>query len=323
MPHQGDSVPTPVFIPPLELVHKLPEPEPEPESVEVGRRWSAAQLWMLGTLFVASGCGMVAAGPGTMCFGIFGMSSDAQLGLSGADISRLLSVGSAGFSLGKLVGGPVSDRLGGKHTLLVILSLMGGCMVVMGRSSNHRTITGAWFATRMAHALTWCGVMLVARPWFLGNGESAALSILTASCPTGAFLGAAVGGRFLEGSGWRRLVSGTGLLTLAAAATQLTLRSGPSHSAGYGGIPPQLEGKPGARASATLRSRDFSAGQALGGMQATRIILRSPKLWAVYICSTLITPTLDLPTLLPMFLGASFANPRNAVIPTRQQEHYI
>ena len=77
-------------------------------------------------------------------------------------------MGSAGYSVGKLIGGPVSDRLGGKATLASMLAIMGSAKLVMGRSSRLSLMATAWVAARVAHALTWPGVMLMIRPWFLG-----------------------------------------------------------------------------------------------------------------------------------------------------------
>ena len=91
-------------------------------------------------------------------------------------------MGSGGYSVGKLIGGPISDRLGGKGTLASMLTIMGLAKLVMGRGSRLSVMTVAWVGSRTAHALTWPGVMLMIRPWFLGapachavvGGESAA-----------------------------------------------------------------------------------------------------------------------------------------------------
>lgn len=77
-------------------------------------------------------------------------------------------MGSAGYSAGKLVGGPISDLLGGKGTLACMLAIMGVAKLAMAQSSRLSLMTVAWVAARVAHALTWPGVMLMIRPWFLG-----------------------------------------------------------------------------------------------------------------------------------------------------------
>ena len=59
-----------------------------------------------------------------MSLAFFGMGKDRRLGFSAASIASLLALGSAGFSFGKLFGGPLSDRLGGKRSLCLILSTM-------------------------------------------------------------------------------------------------------------------------------------------------------------------------------------------------------
>ena len=77
-------------------------------------------------------------------------------------------MGSSGYAAGKLVGGPISDFLGGKGTLVLMLGIMGVAKLAMARTSRLSMMTAAWVVARAAHALTWPGVMLMIRPWFLG-----------------------------------------------------------------------------------------------------------------------------------------------------------
>lgn len=273
--------------------------------------WSARHYLTVASLFAASACGMFGCGPGTMSLAFYGMGKDKTLGFSAAAISSLLALGSAGFSFGKLFGGPLSDRLGGKRSLCLILSIMGVCQVLMSRRSSLRVLAVAWFATRAVHAAMWCGVMLVARPWFMTNNLSAALSLLTASCPTGAFSGALLGGRLLATRGWRGVAWHTGVLTLATGAfVQLAVSHSPPATASITGELVQARVPATANASQMAPPARKPPGPRQGstrnrtGLTAAGIVLRDPKLWAVYGCSALITPTLDLPTLLPLYLDS-------------------
>jgi sugar phosphate permease len=268
--------------------------------VEAQRGWCRRHYLTVVSLFAASACGMFGCGPGTMSLALFGMGKDKSLGFSAAVMSSLLALGSAGFSFGKLFGGPLSDRLGGKTSLCLILSVMGASQVLMSQRSSYHVLAVAWFITRTFHAAMWCGVMLVARPWFMTNNLSAALSLLTASCPTGAFSGALFGGRLLGTRGWRGVAWYTGILTLATGAC---VQLGVSRSPAAEVVPsrnlvrPRVTGN--CKGSGTHRTlRDTAA-----------VVLRNPKLWAVYSCSALITPTLDLPTLLPLYLDTLGLDP--------------
>ena len=297
--------------------------------------WSARHYLTCASLFAASACGMFGCGPGTMSLAFYGMGKDKTLGFSAAAISSLLALGSAGFSIGKLFGGPLSDRLGGKRSLCLILSIMGACQVLMSRRSGLRVLAVAWFVTRAVHAAMWCGVMLVARPWFMTNNLSAALSLLTASCPTGAFSGALFGGRLLATRGWRGVAWHTGVLTLATGAfVQLAVSHSPPATVSIIGErvaaatnasqntqparkPPRSQ-REASVASAKPRSpsglrkggaRHRTRLEAVPVRRAAAIVLRDPKIWAVYSCSALITPTLDLPTLLPLYLDSIGVDP--------------
>lgn len=264
------------------------------------RGWSSRHYVTVVTLFAASACGMYGCGPGTMSLALFGMGKDKGLGFSTAAMSSLLALGSAGFSFGKLVGGPLSDRLGGKTSLCLILSVMGASQVLISRKSSYHVLAIAWFITRTVHAAMWCGVLLVARPWFMTNNLSAALSLLTASCPTGAFSGALFGGRLLDTHGWRGVASHTGILTLATGAcVQLSVSPSPAAQA--------ASARDSVRAGVTSSCKGSVRHRTL--RETAGIVLRNPKLWAVYSCSALITPTLDLPTLLPLYLDTLGLDP--------------
>ena len=364
--------------------------EPEEERAV----WGGKHYHVLVVLFLCYACGMYAKG--TMSLGIFGMGQDAKLGFSTEDISSLLAMGSAGCespprpescpprlarevalhpransgrraadSAGKLVGGPVSDALGAKGTLAIMLAIMGSCKMVIMRGSGLRVMTMAWAATRLAHALTWPGVMLGMRPFFLNNGSGTALSILTASSRVGATLGSILGGALLaRPAGWRGVASTTGVVTLAVAALQLTLPSPAaagskpreedpaptgkaqpttSKAAPAAGLESRLDGKkpptsptdkspfrtksmgtglgdlgdrdgkdaePAEEPAAVGTSIKTSSGPPkLGAGETVSIIVKSPKLWAVYASTAFVMPTFDLTTLLPLWLDSLGMDP--------------
>lgn len=253
--------------------------------------WSLRHYHALAALFAAYAVGMFAKG--TMSLAIFGMGKDAALGFSTADVSTLLANGSLAYTAGKLVGGPVSDMLGGRGTLVSMLALMGGAKLAMSRASSVSAMTAGWAVARGAHALTWMGVMLVARPWFLGNGLNTALPLLTASSRVGAFVGSLFGGALMASTGrnggWRSLSRITGAVTLACAAAMLTLSNKPP-------------GKEAAAASAGTAAEPEPTAPKMAMGKALRIGFTNPKLLLVYASTALVTPTFDLTTLLPMYL---------------------
>ena len=101
-----------------------------------------------------------------------------------------------------------------------MLALMGVAKLMMARAGNLKAMTVGWIIARAAHSLTWMGVMLVARPWFLGNGLNTALPLLTASSRVGAFLGSLLGGALLLWpAGWRGLSNITAGVALVRVRT--------------------------------------------------------------------------------------------------------
>ena len=260
--------------------------------------WSVRHYHALVVLFAAFGTGM--AGNAMMNMANFGASKDAALALSTADFASLLARGSAGYSLGKLFGGPLADMLGGKITLLSTLGTMGVCQLLIASSSSFGAMSGAWAVHKAAHAMTWIGVMLVARPWFISNNQGLAVTILSSSCRSGAAVGGLAGGLLLSlRGGWRGAARSTGMLTLAVAAMQLTLRSSPKQPADVAAAAAAAAAVPVEPATLVApKARKMPLGEVVS------IVMRSPKLWSVYACSALTTPTYDLTSLLPMWLDS-------------------
>ena len=253
-------------------------------------RWGTMHYHTLATIFIAYASGMYAKG--TTSLAIFGMGKDAALGFSATDISSMLALGTVSYSVGKLVGGPVSDMAGGRNTLSATLMVIGVCKLFMSRSSSLLSLTSAWVVARLAHAFMWMGCMLMVRPWFEGNGQSSALSVVTSSSRVGAFLGSFAGGILLAlPAGWRGLTRSTGVVALVAGALQLTLRSKP---------PVDATG-PSATATSAPSSKKMRP-KKMSARQVVQIVLSDPKLWAVYGSTMLTIPTFDLTSLLPMYL---------------------
>ena len=260
--------------------------------------WGAGHYHTLGALFLCYAVGMF--GKGTMSLSIFGMSKDAALGFSPKDVASLLAQGSLAYTGGKLVGGPLSDLLGGRGTLVAMLTIMATAKLAMSRATTVGTMGALWMAARGAHALTWMGVMLVARPWFLGNGLESALPLLTASSRVGAFGGSIIGGSLLASggaAGWQRVAQVTSLVTISTAALMLTLRNGPASST-------SRSSSASSPSSATTKKKKGHTKSKLSFAAAMSIAMKEPRLWLVYGSTALITPTFDLTSLLPMYLDS-------------------
>ncbi|KAH8072093.1 hypothetical protein JL721_4004 [Aureococcus anophagefferens] len=131
--------------------------------------WSRQHYATLGVLYVAYAVGMYAKG--TVSLAIPFMKDT----LTHDDVSKLLTFGSACYTLGKLLGGPATDYLGGRRTLVLMLAAMGGATLALGASSSFPAIAACYGLSRFAHSMTWPGVMNSIKPWFMGNGLSHAL----------------------------------------------------------------------------------------------------------------------------------------------------
>ena len=121
-----------VAAPPLHAPTPMPlappAAAPPPPAAVAAPGWSRQHYATLGVLYVAYAVGMYAKG--TVSLAIPFMKDT----LTHDDVSKLLTFGSGCYTLGKLLGGPATDYLGGRRTLVLMLAAMGGATLALGAS---------------------------------------------------------------------------------------------------------------------------------------------------------------------------------------------
>jgi OPA family glycerol-3-phosphate transporter-like MFS transporter len=152
-------------------------------------------------------------------------------------LGTVASVGVFAYAVGKLLGGPTADRLGGRTPFLGGLLGAALCTIAFALSGGIAWFTAAWAVNRLVQAFGWPGLVAVSTRWFSWSVAGTAMGFISLSYLVGDATARLWMGALIDlGWGWRPVF-------LAAAAIALVtwvlvfflLRTGPESV----GLPPQ------------------------------------------------------------------------------------
>ena len=110
------------------------------------------------------------------------MLTDAVLSCTPADSAALLSMGVAFYSVGKLLGGTLSDYMGAARTFSATTLNSGLMMVLVSVSPSMRVMQVWWGVSRLGGACYWPAMIKVTSSWWDEDSFGEAWSILTVRC---------------------------------------------------------------------------------------------------------------------------------------------
>ncbi|CAK8990901.1 Uncharacterized protein (Fragment) [Durusdinium trenchii] len=220
------------------------------------------------------------------------LTRDESMEVTIREVGALNAKGQLAYALGKLLGGPVVDAIGGGKSLLAILLLLFGSFTAMARSPTAGAkLTTSFAVSRAATAAVWTACAVALRNAFSGPGLAQALSIGQVAMRVGASSGSVFGGWLLSRvKSWRKLLMAyatLGALTSVGLALQLILR---------GTVRTTLRPKGTADDVAQRKIAVLPVGRSLA------LAAQMPRLWLLFGSTTMITPTFDFVALLPQFL---------------------
>eukprot|EP01049_Picozoa_sp_SAG25_P009375 SAG25_NODE_923_length_4749_cov_2.689032_6_plen_337_part_00 len=216
------------------------------------------------------------------------MLTDTSLGCTPADTAAMLSTGVGFYSVGKLLGGSVTDWLGAPLTFTATVFNGGVMMVLTSLSRSMRPMSLWWGLSRLGGACFWPSMMKLTSSWFDEQGFGGAWSVLTTSSRVGAIVGGLTAGAVMRqrwGS-WRAILRISGALQLLMAGVMaLLLRSGPVTRA------------------QRPKSADSGGGGGGGGyLVALRALLTHRRVALTFMAQACVLPLLELNSLLPLYL---------------------
>ena len=245
---------------------------------------------------------------------------DPAMALSHAATAKMLAAGAWAYTIGKLVGGSVSDLLGGGRTLATTSLVTAAALAVMSRAHSLRTITVAWALARLFMAAGYpAGTAVIGRNFGGGGGGGSgsgsglgfALGIFSTSSRAGAVVGAVGLGTLLSpafGLSWRGVLGMSGVLSLAVGATVGISPALRNH--GPEGTAAPADGVP----SSSLPSSPSPSPPALSPSPSEAVVItktaaegllalaKSGRLWLTFASTACLGPAFDFGALLPLYL---------------------
>lgn len=245
----------------------------------------------------------------SVAFAIGAMKDDPVLALTDTDVGSVVSLGNAAVVVGKVIGGPVIDTLGGDITLASALTAMAGVLVGTTYASSAQAITVGRFALMLLWSVCFPSCIQMGSRWFPGEPVTATVAMASrmGSTAGNAFTGLLLD-EYLAGS-WAQLFTLlAGFLStvmLVWCATWQTMPSSPKTAPGDKDTTPGGKGALGIAAADKKKGYLSAEEQPMSTTPFLRTALSEPRLWLCYGFAALNTGASRLPNL----PGPSFGLP--------------
>lgn len=107
--------------------------------------------------------------------------ADETLGLTKTNLGDFAAYGTLGALVGKLIFGPLADKMGGRFTFLIGISLTALFLIAFGLSPNVMVFTGFAFLLYCTKSAGWPGMTKLVGEWFHPQHYGRVWSILSTS----------------------------------------------------------------------------------------------------------------------------------------------
>jgi sugar phosphate permease len=158
-----------------------------------------------------------------------------------ADVGWIASIGTLTYALGKVINGPIVDRLGGRRGFLLAIVAVGLFGAAGAFSPGLFALTILYGINRFAGSAGWGGMIKLVPSWFGPPRRGTVLAVLSLGYVGGGALATLLARQILgQGGGWRA-VMGVPSLFLAAILVGcfFTVREGPLAAEAKAGAEPE------------------------------------------------------------------------------------
>ncbi len=176
-------------------------------------RITAAQFRIIACMYLGYGAMMISRQMVTILSPA--LLKDESLGFTVKDTGDILAFGTIGAMMGKVVWGPLADRIGGRLTFLLGVVLTGLLITAFGLSYNVFAFTIFSALSYATKSSGWPGMTKMVGYWFHPSTYGRTWSILSTSSRASVFLGTLLFGWLLSFFHWRVVAfisTGTALL---------------------------------------------------------------------------------------------------------------
>jgi sugar phosphate permease len=136
--------------------------------------------------------------------------------VSRTEIGFVASISTIVYAFGKLVGGPIVDRIGGRPGFLISLALVAAFTLLGAFAPSIGVLAILYSANRFAGSTSWGAMVKLVPEWFSYKKLAMALAILSLSYVAGGGIATLFGGMIVElGGGWRAVMGVPSLVLFA------------------------------------------------------------------------------------------------------------
>lgn len=277
---------------------------PSKELAKKEARWSRGQRAALTLTYLGYGTCMLCKSAVDVAVPVAQL--DPGMALTHVATARMLSVGNSAYTVGKLVGGGLTDVLGGGRMLTATSLVTAAAFAVISRARSLPSLTVAWALARLFMAGGYPAGTAICDQHFHGSGLGFALGVFSTSSRVGAVVGSVCLGTLLSpkvgGLSWRGVLG-------VSAALSLVVGVGIELSPTLKQIPQLPETQRGGATSAVDADRPAIDGHSKSDRDVTKsageaclALFRSARLWLIFASTACLGPAFDLGALLPLYL---------------------
>lgn len=228
---------------------------------------------------------------------------DQTLSITNSDVGDFLGFGTIGAAVGKLVWGPIGDRIGGRATFLLGIALSAALVVAFGFSPNVGSFIVFSFLLYGTKSSGWPGMTKLVGEWYHPKTYGRVWSIISTSSRASVVLGTLLFGWLLGFMNWRWVAVTAAVLALfVGLVCYFTVDDKPSD-------PKFLEGDDGGddaeRAAEMAQALENKRTHPLNGLTLGGAVLafaKSGRCWLVVIMLMSLTVLMAVLDFMPMYL---------------------
>ncbi len=219
------------------------------------------------------------------------MVEDPALGLTKTMFGAILGWGTAGMVTGKLLGGAVADRFGGRTVFLLALSVTTAAAAGFAVAGGFVLFCLLNFAMLLSAAAGWPAMSKLIAAWYEPDRYAKVWGVISTSSRLSSVLSTLVLGRLLLLTSWPKVfVAAAALAAAVIAAIFLFLKAGPADA----GLPP-----PSAGAGGEAKSHPLDG---TGLREALLHFARSGRVWLMCVSLMCTTVLMEVIGFLPLYL---------------------
>lgn len=217
--------------------------------------------------------------------------ADDALGLTKTNLGDFAAYGTLGALVGKLIWGPLADKMGGRFTLLIGICLTALFVIAFGLSPNVMAFTGFSFLLYCTKSSGWPAMTKLVGEWYHPQHYGRAWSILSTSSRLSVVLATLFFGWLLSFMHWRTVALIAAILALLIfVGCYFHLKEKPENPNFFKEDETKTDNAEQATASSLALDNKYNHPlKGTGTIAGLRAFAKSPRVWLVVIMLMMLT----------------------------------